>query len=130
MSFDLSFLRCSSLQPSDAEVDAVLNHDTAATPEEQAQIRRLAEALVAAYPGASWGISQHGAADGAWVSEGDLPDIDLRARSAFVSAHFDPRDPEALPFFKGLAKLFEQHGYVCFDHQRGALVLADRFTFG
>lgn len=131
MSFDLSFLWFGeNRNPSEPDVMRVLDRQGRASPEEQARIRDLAMALVANYPGATWSESPDGLAGGAWVADGPLPDIDLRPDCAFMSSRPDPGDPEELRFYVNLLEFFESRGYLCFDHQRGAIVRASEFSFG
>lgn len=131
MSFDLQFVYCGPrLEFDDELLDAAMNYEGRATEEEQSRIRRLAETLVEAFEGASWGEVSGGIAKGAWVESDELPEIDIGAKGAFLSSKPDPDDPETLDLFKKLLSVFESCGYVCFDLQRGAVVRADSFTFG
>ena len=128
MSFDITFLKLSSRNPTPEEVEAALEYEEAASLEEQKTICQIAEDLLATDSGATWGWSQHGMSDGAWISGNQLPDISLSARSIFISSSPDPRDPAQLALYTSLLEFFEQRGYVCFDHQRGELIEAP-FTF-
>lgn len=130
MSFDLSFIKPSGSSPTLDELRTARSYKGLASPEEQQTIRQLAEDLVAAYEGARWGEARGNLANGAFVTDGPLPDIDLRPRSLFISSRPDPNNPEHLALFKGLLAFLEQRGYVCFDHQRGEFLDSATFSFG
>ena len=129
MSFDLTFLKFSSGNPTPDEIQAALEYDGEASQEEQQIIRQIAEGLVVTDSGATWGWSQHGMSDGAWLSGELLPDMDFSARSIFISSRPDPRDPVQLALYTKLHEFLLQRGYVCFDHQRDVLIEVP-FNFG
>lgn len=131
MSFDLQFVFVGpTLKYDDATLDLGMNYEGLASVEEQGRIRALSVALVQSFEGSEWGELQGGISNGAWVEGETLPEISIGARSAFLSSKPDPDDPETVDLFKKLLSIFESHGYVCFDLQRGEVVRAVNFTFG
>lgn len=126
MSFNLYFLRCSSLDPSFHEIEEVLEYDGPASRQEQLMMTELADDVVAKFDGTEWGPSSAGLAHGLGIVGGDLPGIRVSAKAAFINAR---PGLEELGVYKELIALFAQHGFVCFDPQRGIVVNAETFAF-
>lgn len=127
MSWDLFFLRCSSLNPSSSEIDEVLEYNDPASLQEQRMMTALADDIVANFEGTEWGPTSSGLADGLGIIGGDLPGIRVCARAAFISTH--PDTEEDLMTYKKLIALFARHGYVCFNPQGSGVVNAESFEF-
>lgn len=127
MSFDFFFV----VAKSEDEVSRVLrkrDDDRAATPDEEARMRRLVSRLQEISPEAMVQPSAGGLAHGVWVGEGNFPDFEITPR--YVSCSFHPLvGPDADKHMRGLIKEFETLGYLAFDPQAGTVVNSANFSF-